>query len=132
VRRKRNFLRGKPPTEEDKEAFKGNVWRTRGKWLENYLKDYNGTHPPPQGEYGPSPSIQTTDFLIRGPGCRHTISQFLKSSTPRTEDKRRLIQILINSFPVNAFTSKFKETTLSNRCNICRRIREEKGEIVVT
>ena len=52
---------------------------------------------------------KTTDFLIREPSCRQDISKYLKSSNLRTEDKRRLIQIITNRFPVNTFTSKLKK-----------------------
>jgi hypothetical protein len=54
------------------------------------------------------------------------ISKYLKSSSERTEDKRRLIQIITNNFPVNAFTSKFKKG-ISNRCDICRRALQATG-----
>ena len=63
---------------------------------------------------------------MREPSCRQAISKYLKSSSERTEDKRRLIQIITNSFPANAFTSKFKKGK-SNRCDICRRALQATG-----
>jgi len=65
---------------------------------------------------------------MREPSWRQAIGKYLKSSNTKTEDKRRLIQIITNSVPVNAFTSKFKHT--SNKCDICRHIRTAQGESV--
>ena len=87
-------------------------------------------NPPPTEDYthtDPDTSTKTTDFLIREPSCRTSISKYLKSSNIRTEDKRHLIQIITNRFPVNTFTSKFKKNT-SNRSDIWRCILKERGE----
>ncbi len=51
------------------------------------------------------------DTLERG-GSRLYI-KFIKSTTPRTEDKRLLIQILTNIFPGNTLTSKKKKRPTS-------------------
>ena len=85
---------------------------------------------PPTEEYTHTDlatSTRTTDFLIREPSCRTTISKYLKSSNVRTEDRRHLVQIITNSFPVNVFTIKFKKYT-SNRCDIYRHMLKERGE----
>ncbi len=110
--RKINFPKGKPPTTEGLKSFQDHVWKNKTRWLEYILKNHQDTHPLPTESYTPitpATSTKTTDFFIREPSCRQTISKYLKSSSIRTEDKRRLVQIITNSFPVNAFTSKLKK-----------------------
>jgi hypothetical protein len=129
-----NFPKGKPPTKEGLKAFQDHTWKNKTRWLEYILKNNQDTHPLPtesytRGPITPATSTKTTDFFIREPSCRQDISKYLKSSSIRTEDKRRLIQIITNSFPVNVFTSKFKKKK-SNRCDIYRRVLQANGETV--
>jgi ribonuclease HI len=128
---KTNFPKGEPPTSEGLRAFQDHTWKDKKRWLEYILKNHQDTHPLPTTSYSPfipATSTKTTDFFMREPSCRQAISKYLKSSSERTEDKRRLIQIITNSFPVNAFTSKFKKGK-SNRCDICRRALQATGAI---
>jgi ribonuclease HI len=127
--KKINFPKGMPPTSEGLRAFQDHTWKDKKRWLEYILKKHQDTHPLPTESYTPivpATSTKTTDFFIREPSCRQAISKYLKSASARTEDKRRLIQIITNSFPVNAFTSKFKKGK-SNRCDICRRALQATG-----
>ncbi len=121
-----------PPTTEGLRTLQDHTWKDKKRWLEYILKKHQDTHPPPTESYAPivpTTSTKTTDFFIREPSCRQAISKYLKSDTAKTEDKRRLIQIITNSFPVNAFTSKFK-TGKSNRCDICRRAIQSTGATI--
>jgi hypothetical protein len=127
--KKINFPKAKPPTSEGLRAFQDHTWKDKKRWLEYILKNHQDTHPLPTTSYSPfipATSTKTTDFFIREPSCRQAISKYLKSSSERTEDTRRLIQIITNSFPTNAFTSKFKKGK-SNRCDICRRALQATG-----
>jgi hypothetical protein len=130
--RKINFPKGRPPTSEGLRVLQDHTWKDKKRWLEYILKKHQDTHPLPTESYAPivpATSTKTTDFFIQEPSCRQTISKYLKSASARTEDKRRLIQIITNSFPVNALTSKFK-TGKSNRCDICRRAIQATGATI--
>jgi hypothetical protein len=125
---KTNFPKDEPPTSEGLRTFQDHTRKDKKRWLEYILKNHQDTHPLPTTSYTPivpATSTKTTDFFIREPSCRQA-SKYLKSSNERTEDKRRLIQIITNSFPANAFTSKFKKGK-SNRCDICRRTLQVTG-----
>jgi hypothetical protein len=131
--KKIHFPKAKPPTSEGLRVFQDHTWKDKKRWLEYILKNHQDTHPLPTESYTPlvpATSTKTTDFFIREPSYRQAISKYLKSSSERTEDKRRLIQIITNSFPVNAFTSKFKKGN-SNRCDICRRALQASGATTI-
>ena len=92
---------------------------------------HSGRHRNTPGPTEPITSTKTTDFLMRGPICRSSISHFLKSVSSKREDKRHL-QILKNTLTVNTHTRKFKKSTTSNRyeTSVLGRIREERDEVI--
>jgi hypothetical protein len=109
---KNKLPQGKPPTSEGLKVFQDHTWKDKKRWHEYILKNHQDTHPLPTESYTPivpATSTKTTDFFTREPSCRQAIRKYLKSSSVRTEDKHRLIQIIANRFPVNVSRANSKK-----------------------
>ncbi len=69
---------------------------------------------------GPITSTFTADwFLLEGQG-RELPEEWMKVTSARSQDQRRLIQANSHTFPTNAWIHKITKGKESDRCDLCR------------
>ena len=74
------------------------------------------------GKSGPAHRTWTADFLLRPRQSRPELHKWLSNPCIPFQRRRRLIQVVTNSFPCGAFLCKIGKRG-SSKCEICRRLR---------
>jgi len=62
----------------------------------------------------------TSDWYLRKGENRDKMGEWLKKTTVRSQDKRRMLQANTHSLPSNHWRHKITKTKESNRCDLCR------------
>ena len=75
----------------------------------------------------PATDTWSTDFLVREGVGREELGAWLKNKAIPWKRRRRLIQVVTNTFPCGAWLHKIGYRATAG-CRLCLRIREERGE----
>ena len=75
----------------------------------------------------PATDTWSTDFLVREGVGREELGAWLKNKVIPWKRRRRLIQVVTNTFPCGAWLHKIGHRATAG-CRLCLRIREERGE----
>ena len=77
---------------------------------------------------GPITSTYATDWFLREEQGRELLGEWMKMTSVRSPDQRRMLQANSHTFPTNAWIHKITKGKESNRCDLCKalRIKEER------
>ena len=62
----------------------------------------------------------TSDWCLRKGECRDKLGKWLKNTTVRSQDQRRMLQAITHSFPSNYWRNKITKAKESDKCDLCR------------
>ena len=79
------------------------------------------------GKGRPAHRTWTADFLLRPKQSRLELHNWLRNPSIPYQRRRRIIQVVTNSFPCGAFLHKIGKRR-SSKCDICRRLRPSWSE----
>jgi hypothetical protein len=68
----------------------------------------------------PITSTFTTDWFLREGQGREPLGEWMKKTTVRSQDQRRMIQANSHTFPTNAWIHRITKDRESDRCDQCR------------
>jgi predicted Zn-ribbon and HTH transcriptional regulator len=62
----------------------------------------------------------TSDWYLRKGETQDKLGEWLKKTTVRSQDQRRMLQAITHSFPSNHWRHKITTAKESNRCDLCK------------
>ena len=69
---------------------------------------------------GPITATYTADWFLREGEYRRKLGEWMKGTSVRSEDQRRMLQATTHSFPSNAWIHKITKGKESNKCDLCK------------
>ena len=105
---------------EDKETW-GNETALRGVIHDSRKRERSnedGVFIPHQR--GPITSTFTTDWFLREGQGRELLGEWMKKTTIKSQDQRRMLQANSHTFPTNSWIHKITKGRESDRCDLCR------------
>ena len=69
---------------------------------------------------GPITSTYTVDWFLREGEGREKLGEWMKMTSVRSQDQRRMLQATPHSFPSNAWIHKITKKKESNKCDLCK------------
>ncbi len=69
---------------------------------------------------GPITSTFTADWFLREGQGRELLGEWMKLTSARSQDQRRMLQVNSHTFPTNAWIHKITKGKESDRCDLCR------------
>jgi hypothetical protein len=69
---------------------------------------------------GPITSTFTVDWFLRQGQGRELLREWMKLTSVRSQDQRRMLQVNSHTFPTNAWIHKITKGKESDRCDLCR------------
>jgi hypothetical protein len=121
-KRERKYLGRNPGQEllEDKEIW-GNETVLHGVIYDSRKRERSNedslfmTH-----QKGPITSTFTVDWFLREGQDRELLGEWMKMTSVRSQDQRRLLQTNSHTFPTNSWIHKITKGRESDRCDLCR------------
>ena len=105
---------------EDKEIW-GNETALHGAVYESRKRERSnedGLFMPHQK--GPITSTFTADWFLREGQGRELLGEWMKLTSVRSQDQRRMLQANSHTFPTNIWIHKITKGKESDRCDLCR------------
>ena len=69
---------------------------------------------------GPITATYTADWFLREGEYRRKLGEWLKMTSVRSQDQRRMLQATTHSLPCNAWIHKITKGKESNKCDLCK------------
>ncbi len=69
---------------------------------------------------GPITSTFTGDWFLREGQGRELLGEWMKMTSVRSQDQRRMLQTNSHTFPTNSWIHKITKDRESDRCDLCR------------
>ena len=69
---------------------------------------------------GPITSTFTVDWFLREGEGRELLGEWMKLTSVRSQDQRRMLQANSHTFPTNAWIHKITKKKESDRCDLCK------------
>ncbi len=69
---------------------------------------------------GPITSTFTTDWFLREGKGRELLGQWMKMTSVRSQDQRRMLQVNSHTFPTNVWIHKITKKKEPDRCDLCK------------
>ena len=69
----------------------------------------------------------TSDWSLRKGERRDKLREWLKKTTVRSQDQRRMLQAITHSFPSNYWRHKITKAKESDRCDLCKVLQIAEG-----
>ncbi len=69
---------------------------------------------------GPITSTFTADWFLREGQGRELLGEWMKLTSVRSQDQRRMIRVNSHTFPTNVWIHKIMKGKESDRCDLCR------------
>jgi ribonuclease HI len=76
---------------------------------------------------GPITSTFTADWFLREGQGRELLGEWMKLTSARSQDQRRMLQANSHTFPTNAWIHKITKGKESDRCDLCRALWTAEG-----
>ncbi len=76
---------------------------------------------------GPITSTFTADWFLREGQGRELLGEWMKLTSARSQDQRRMLQANSHTFPTNAWIHKTTKGKESDRCDLCRTLWTAEG-----
>jgi hypothetical protein len=76
---------------------------------------------------GPITSTFTTVWFLREGQGRELLGEWMKKTTVRSQDQRRMLQANSHTFPTKAWIHRITKDRESDRCDLCRTLWIEEG-----
>jgi hypothetical protein len=62
----------------------------------------------------------TSDWYLREGESRDKLGEWLKKTSVRSTDQRRMLQVVTHSFSTNSWRHKFTKGQESDKCDLCK------------
>ena len=69
---------------------------------------------------GPITSTYTADWNLREGEYRRKLGEWMKSTSVRSQDQRRMMESITHRFPSNVWIHRITKDKESNKCDLCK------------
>ncbi len=69
---------------------------------------------------GPITATYTADWNLREREYRRKLGEWMKSTSVRSQDQRRMMESITHSFPSNVWIHRITKDKESNKCDLCK------------